>query len=74
MISSPMFTFSVSAFSEKWSSVPPNVKSLLNLYCASSPRSVFRCRLKSDWFSSVTLTFVPESMMLWLVIVTIPML
>ena len=27
----------------------------------------------SDWFSSVTLTLVPESMMLWLVMVTIPM-
>lgn len=54
MVSSPMFTFSVSAFSEKWSTVAPMEKSLLKAYCISRPRSVLRWVEKSDWFSSVT--------------------
>ena len=49
------------------------LKFLLNSYCRSSPNSVFRCIENSDWFSRVTLMFWPESMMLWLVMVTMPM-
>ncbi len=71
--SSPMLTFSVMAFSEKCMIVAPILRFLLMAYCRSSPRSVLRCIEKSDWFSSVTLMLCPESMMLWLVMVTIPM-
>ncbi len=71
-VSSPMFTFSVRAFSEKWSRVAPMLRFFENLYCMSRPSRVFRCMEKSDWFSSVTEMFCPESIIDWLVIVTIP--
>ena len=71
-ISSPILTFSVSAFSEKWSTVAPILKFLLKAYCRSRPSRVLRWVEKSDWFSSVTEMLWPESIIDWLVMVTIP--
>ena len=73
-VSSPMLTFSVMPRSPKCITVAPSVKSLLKRYCASRPSRVLRCMENMDWFSSVTLTEVPDSTMLWLVMVTMPML
>ena len=69
----PVFTLVVNGFSRKCMMVPPTVKSLLNSYSKCAPNNDLRCMEKSDWFSSLTSTLVPELMMDWLRMVTIPM-
>ena len=69
----PVLTFVVSGRSLRCMIVPPSMRSLVKLYSACKPNRLLRCMEKVDWFSSFTSTFVPLSMMLWLRMVTVPM-
>ena len=72
--SSPMVTLLVSGFSFRCMNVPPIWKLGLKSYIQLSPAMVLRCMLYSVLLSNCTLTLVPASIMLWLMMVTVPML
>ena len=71
--SEPVFTLVVNGRSRKCMIVPPSTRSLENSYSKWAPKSDLRCMEKVLWFSSLTSTFVPDSRMEVLRIVTVPM-
>ena len=68
----PVFTFVVNGRSRKCMIVPPRVRSLLNSYSRWAPNRLLRCIENVLWFSSLTSTFVPDSRIEVLRIVTVP--